>query len=36
MNMNGTSTLYVNLDYEAPGYPVPEELKIPAKVFVTQ
>lgn len=36
MNMNGTSTLYVNLDWTAAGYAEPVELKNPAKVFVSQ
>ena len=36
LNMNGTATLYVNLDYTGAGFPEPTELKQSGKVFVSQ
>ena len=36
LNMNGTATLYVNLDYAGDTYEDPTELKQAAKVFVSQ
>jgi Flp pilus assembly protein TadG len=36
LNMNGTSTLYVNLDYDAAGFAEPTQLKQVGKVFVSQ
>lgn len=36
LNMNGTATLYVNLNYANAGFEEPVELKTQSKVYVTQ